>query len=90
MLCIEGLVVPRIVRCIRTKFHCGSCSYSGPDNSQKNTLIVTLGFWPGASDCENGKSSGPVDNASGLNQELAVNISKSIYKEVIVVSFHIP
>ena len=83
VLCIGGLVVPRIVRCIRTKFNCSSAC-PGPDNPQKNTLIVTLGFWPGASD-ENG--SGFVDKANGLTQTLAVNISKSIYNEVIRVSF---
>ena len=84
VLCIEGLIVPRIVRYVRTKFHCSS-GCPGPEQPQKNTLIVTLGFWPGALE-EN--SNGSVDKANGLNQQLAVNISKSIYKEVIMpVSF---
>jgi hypothetical protein len=82
-----GLAVPWIVRCIRTKFSGGG----GTCKPQKNTLIVTLGFWTGASD-EN--ASGSVgDKASGtaaalLNQTLAANISKNIFKEVFEVSFY--
>lgn len=74
VLCIGGLLVPRIVRYISAKFH-SSCE---PTNPQKSTLIVTLGFWPGASDTENGRSS--VDD--GLTRTLAASISESIYEEI--------
>ena len=73
VLFVGGLVVPRIIRSIRTKFH-------QPDTPQKNTLIITLGFWTGAPD-ENG-------SGSSLTQTLAASISKCIYNDVFVkVSF---
>lgn len=83
-----GIVIPRIARCIRTKFHCATMS-SDPDNPQRNTLLVSLGFWPGSLE-ENG--SGYVDQLQkvGLTQTLAAGISKSIYNDIILdkVSFY--
>ena len=85
-----GSLVPQIVRSVREKVF---CRYSDPpsDNPQKNTLIVSLGFWPGTVSPDNktcsARGSHSQVESSGLNQTLAINISKSIYKEITSVSF---
>ena len=98
VICIAiGNLVPRIARCIRRKsrhcrrIHCdgGNCPEPPATDTNPDTLLITLGYWPGVAPTAN-YSDGPngsVPSGNGpSDQDKFVKISKCIHSDIIKVS----
>ena len=97
VICIAiGNLVPRIARCIRRKsrhcrrIHCdgGSCPEPPATDYNPDTLLITLGYWPGVAPTANSdRPNGSVPSGNGQSdQDKFVAISKCIYTDIIEVS----